>query len=68
MTTVEVRPLTAEDERLYRAIDGQGVVPVFVGECAGIRAWGNHLDEVLAAIRQGLAHRAVAMSGGAGAA
>ena len=57
--TVEVRPLTNEDERFYRGVlGGRDPVPVFVGEVDGVRAYGNNLHEVLEHCRQGLAHRA----------
>jgi len=56
--TIEVRPMTGEDRVRYVALGGAGAMPVFVAEVDGLRAFGNHLDEVPARARQGLAHRA----------
>ena len=58
MMIVEVRPMTPEDERRYRELGGHGDLPVFVAGCDGVRAYGDHLDEVLARVRMGMAHRA----------
>lgn len=61
--TVEVRPLTPEDEHIYRQFGGKGPLPVFVGEVDGLRAYRNTLDQVLARCRQGLAHRSAVILG-----
>ena len=56
--TVEVRPLTPSDRSFYYAVlGGPTPAPVFVGEIDGVKAYGNHLDDVLKHCGQALAHR-----------
>ena len=56
--TVEVRPMTEEDERFYRALCAEGELPAFIAECDGVSGYGNTLEEAHEHCRQGLAHRA----------
>ena len=58
--TIEVRPMTNEDERFYRdVLGGTGALPVFVAEYDGAQGYGNSLAEAGENCLGALEHRRV---------